>query len=244
MKIIDNHNSWRSTGGAVFVNTGYAGGAYFIFKGNPSLVKIWVAGHAVYLRNQTYHGAFVTRKHLDYFAKGRRASLKMAHVTFTVYNEDDLESAFARASQAAAMPGGFVRFLQEESGNDRGAEDRLVPQASFTDSTTSSSSLFSPLSSAPARDGNPQEGEAASGKTPTWVKVPGPGVDVMIPPSPVDLKTDNIFIADSLDQCKLCGIRPGMSDVRNGWDKRISWIMIESYLKVFFFLFYERSDGR
>lgn len=57
------------TGGAVFINTGYAGGAYFIFVGNPSIVKIWIAGHSVVLGNRpgrginlTYHGALALRK--------------------------------------------------------------------------------------------------------------------------------------------------------------------------------------
>lgn len=54
-------------GGAVFINTGYAGGAYFIFRGNPTITQIWVAGHPVYLGNLTYSGALALRSGVQYF---------------------------------------------------------------------------------------------------------------------------------------------------------------------------------
>ena len=65
-------------GGAVFINTGYAGGAYIAFAGNPSIVKIWIAGHSVKLGNPpgrgintTYHGALALRKKgVTYFPTG------------------------------------------------------------------------------------------------------------------------------------------------------------------------------
>jgi hypothetical protein len=61
------------TGGAVFINTGYAGGAYFIFRGNPTISKIWVAGHPVYLGNSTYSGALALRSGVKYFPAGGAA---------------------------------------------------------------------------------------------------------------------------------------------------------------------------
>jgi hypothetical protein len=63
-----NHHA----GGAVFIKTGYQGGAYFLFTGNPTLAQIWVAGHSVDLRtNGTFSGALALRSGVTYFPAAR-----------------------------------------------------------------------------------------------------------------------------------------------------------------------------
>ena len=178
-------------GGAVFVNSGY-GGTTAIRHSNPGFVNIWVSGNPVYLDDKNITGVVATHKMLTYFSSARRfkSVVKMAGVTITEYEPEEVSRLFGFKTHHEHW-----RATQETF-----ASITTMDEANKTGTTAEEDDMMS-------RSKKRGEGEI-DWKMPL-AKLPWPGMEVVIPQIPADVKTNNVYLAGPLDECSLCDVKPG-----------------------------------
>jgi len=173
-------------GGAVFVNSSY-GGQTAISHSNPGFVNIWVSGNPVYLKDKNITGAVATHKMLTYFSSARRfkSVVKMAGVTVSEYEPEEVSRIF-----------GFKTHHKHWR----------ATQEAFASTTLLEKAEETAKAAAEVMMGGSEGG--SEGELPL-VKLPWPGMDVVIPQVPADVKTNHVYLAGPLDECSLCDVKPG-----------------------------------
>jgi len=178
-------------GGAVLVNSGYKE-RNGIRHSNPGFVNIWVSGNPIYLDDKNVSGALATHKMLRYFNSSRRfkSVVKMAGVTITDYEPEEVSRIF-----------GFKTHHKHWR----------ATQETFASITTMDEAIETAITAEEddkkSRSKNKGQG-GIDGEMP-FAKLPWPGMEVVIPQVPNDVKTKNVYLAGPLDECSLCDVKPG-----------------------------------